>query len=84
MSIIFSKQHVHVWVFFKTAEYPERSSPLSVEGGPGPPVLGRRCAVGPVCIESSVRGVCPEDEKDNWAGRGLVLIRFRSHVPLKK
>lgn len=55
-----------------------------MEGGPGPPVLGRRYAVGPVCTESSAQGVCPEDEKDSWAGSGSLLIRFHSHVPLSK
>lgn len=71
-------------VFFRREEYPWRFSPLSVEGGPSPPVSGRRCAVGLVCIESSVQGVYPEDEKDSWDGSGWLLVRSRSRVPLNK
>lgn len=66
------------------AEYPKRSFPLWAEGGPGPPVLDKRCAVGPGCIESSVQGVCSEDEKGSWTASGTLLSRFRSCVPLSK
>lgn len=86
LSVIFTNITVvfMCFFFFRREEYPWRFSPLSVEGGPGPPVSGRRCAVGLVCIESSVQGVCPEDEKDSWAGSGWLLVRSRSRVPLNK
>lgn len=74
----------NVCVFFRMAEYPWRFSPLWEEGGRGPPVSGRRCAAGLVCTESSVREVCPEAEKDSWAGSCSLLIRFHSRVPLSK
>lgn len=74
---------IHLCSFFvRKEEYPWRFFLLLVEGEPGPPVLDRRCVVGPVCTEFSVQGVCLEDEKDSWTGSGLLPIHFCWHIPL--